>query len=195
VIYGLGKDPVSVTLPFNAVLKKIKNGRFTSTLFDLHIGDDSERVIPKEVQVDVVMDFPIHIDFLRLDRNTKVSVDVAVHFINEDTAPGIKRGGVLNIVRHEVELLCPSEAIPEFIEANLDGLDIGDSVHISNIALPEGVEPTIADRDFTIATIAAPSGGTDDDEDATDDEGAEGGEDEAGTESVAEDAGGDGSDD
>ena len=195
VIYGLGKDPVSVTLPFNTVLREINHGRFTSSLFDLQIGDTSERVIPKEVQVDVVMDFPIHIDFLRLDRNAKVEVEIAVHFINEESAPGIKRGGVLNIVRHDVELLCPAESIPEFLEADLAGLDIGDSVHISDIALPEGVEATISDRDFTIATIAAPSGGTEDDEDATDEEGVEGEEGEADTDGEAEDAGGDGSDD
>lgn len=172
VIYGLGKEPVSVTVPFNRVLKEFNTGRFTSTLFDLDMDGTTERVIPKDVQVDVVKDFPIHIDFLRVDRDAKVDVEVSVHFLNEDTAPGLKRGGVLNIVRHDVELSCPAESIPEFIEADLDGLDIGDSVHISDIDLPEGVEPTIADRDFTIATIAAPSGGVGDDEETED--GAEG---------------------
>ena len=173
VIYGLGKEPVSVTLPFNRVLKEVSTGRFTSTLFDLQIGNQTERVIPKDVQVDVVKDFPVHIDFLRLDRDAKVNVEVVVHFLNEDDAPGLKRGGVLNVVRYDVELSCPAESIPEFIEADLAGLDIGDSVHISDIALPEGVEPTITDRDFTIATIAAPSGGTEEEE--TDaEEGAEG---------------------
>ena len=187
VIYGLGKDPVSITLPFNRVLKEVNTGRFTSTLFDLEIGGDTERVIPKDVQVDVVKDFPIHIDFLRLDRNAKVDVEVVVHFLNEEESPGLKRGGVLNVVRYDVELSCPAESIPEFIEANLAGLEIGDSVHISNIDLPEGVEPTIADRDFTIATIAAPSGGTEDEAAAED--GVEGEEGETEAEGGAEDGG------
>lgn len=170
VIYGLGKPPVSITLPFNVVLKELKRGRLTGHLFNLDVNGTVERVIPRDVQVDVVMDFPIHIDFLRLDRNAQVEVDVPVHFLNEEASPGLKRGGVLNIVRHDVPLVCPAESIPEFIEVDLTGLEIGDSVHISAVPLPKGVTPGITDRDFTVATIAAPSGGVGEAEDAAEGE-------------------------
>lgn len=176
VIYGAGQDPLPITLAFNVVLKEVQRGRFMGTLFDIEVGSDKERVIPRDLQVDVVSDFPIHIDFLRISRDSRIDVDVPVHFQNEDTCVGLKRGGVLNIVRHDVELSCPADAIPEEIVIDLAGLDIGDSVHISEVDLPEGVTPTITDRDFTIATIAAPSGGVDEDEG---EEAAEGEETEA----------------
>jgi len=159
VIYGAGQSPVSVTLAFNEILKEVKKGHFLATLFDVEFDGGKERVIPRDLQVDVVTDFPIHIDFLRISADSRIDVEVSVHFINEDDCVGLRRGGVLNIVRHEVELSCPADSIPEELIVDLAGLDIGDSVHISGIALPEGVVPTIADRDFTIATIAAPSGG------------------------------------
>ncbi|MBI1180870.1 MAG: 50S ribosomal protein L25/general stress protein Ctc [Alphaproteobacteria bacterium] len=165
VIYGLGKPPVAITLPFNEVLKEQKKGHLSSHLYNLDVDGAVERVIPRDVQVDVVTDFPIHIDFLRLAADARVEVEVPVHFLNEEASPGLRRGGVLNIVRHDVELECPAESIPEFIEVDLTGLDIGDSVHISGIKLPEGVTPAITDRDFTVATIAAPSGGVGSEED------------------------------
>jgi large subunit ribosomal protein L25 len=166
VVYGLGKPPVAVTLPLNEVLKEQKKGRLSGHLYNLEVEGKSERVIPRDVQLDVVTDFPIHIDFLRLTKDARVEVLVPVHFLNEEKSPGLKRGGVLNIVRHDVELECPAEAIPEFIEVDLTGLDIGDNIHISNVKLPEGVTPGITDRDFTVATIAAPSGGVGSDDDA-----------------------------
>ena len=186
VVYGLGQAPTTISLAFNHVLKEVNTGRFANTIYDLQIGKDTERVIPRDVQYDVVNDFPIHVDFLRISRDTKVAVNVAVHFANEDDAPGLKRGGVLNIVRHEVELSCPADSIPEEIVIDLAGLDIGDSVHISSVSLPEGVESTITDRDFTIATIAAPSGGADDEEEVVDGEEGEGAE---GEEAAAEEGG------
>ncbi|MFN3232764.1 MAG: 50S ribosomal protein L25/general stress protein Ctc [Alphaproteobacteria bacterium] len=188
VIYGAGQDPLPITLAFNEVLREVKRGRFMGTLFDVEIGSEKERVIPRDLQVDVVKDFPMHIDFLRISRDSRIDVEVPVHFINEETCVGLKRGGVLNIVRHDVELSCPADSIPEEIVLDIEALDIGDSVHIGDVDLPEGVTPTIADRDFTIATIAAPSGGTDEDEDEAV-EGEEGAEEAEATE--GEDEGGD----
>lgn len=157
VIYGLGKSPVPITVSFNKIMREFNTGRFTNMLFDVKVAGDTERVIPRDVHLDVVRDFPIHIDFLRISRDTKLTVSVTVQFLNEEESPGLKKGGVINIVRHEIELSCPVDAIPEILEADLTGLDIGDSIHISGITLPEGVEPTISDRDFTVATIAAPT--------------------------------------
>ena len=193
VIYGAGKDPLPITLAFNEVLKEVKRGRFTGTLFDVEVSGDKERVIPRDVQVDVISDFPIHIDFLRISSDSRITVDVPVRFINEDDSVGLKRGGVLNVVRHEIELSCPADAIPGELVADLAGLDIGGSVHISEISLPEGVTPTITDRDFTVATIAAPSGGADEEEEAEAAEGLEGEEGVEGeeTEGEEEEAGGD----
>jgi large subunit ribosomal protein L25 len=166
VIYGMGKPPVSIALPFNVVFREVKRGRLAGHLFNLDVDGAVERVIPRDVQLDVVTDFPIHIDFLRIAKDARIEVDVPVHFLNDEASPGIKRGGVLNIVRHEIELVCPAEAIPEFIEVDLTGLDIGDSVHISAVTLPEGVTPAITDRDFTICSVAPPSGGVREEEEA-----------------------------
>ncbi len=159
VIYGLGKPPVSITLPFNVVQNEYNKGRLVGHLVNLEVDGKVERVIPRDIQFDVVMDFPIHIDFLRLGKDAKVEVAVPVRFLHEDASPGIRRGGVLNIVRHDVALVCPAESIPGHIDVDLTGLDIGDAVHINSVKLPAGVTPAIIDRDFTIATIAAPSGG------------------------------------
>ncbi len=120
----------------------------------IEVGGEDIRVIPKDYQLDPVRDFLIHVDFLRVGEGAELTLDVPVHFKNQLDAPGLKRGGVLNVVRHVVEMVVPADAIPEFIEVDLTGLDIGDSVHISAVKLPEGVTPTITDRDFTIATIA-----------------------------------------
>lgn len=159
VLYGGDKGPVAIRLRQTEVMKAYSAGRMRSHLAKIDVpGQDYlQPVIAREVQVDPVRDLPIHVDLMRVDENTRIDVAIPVRFKNEELSPGIKRGGVLNIVRHTVELYCPATAIPEFLEVSLEGLDIGDSIHISAFKLPEGVTPVIADRDFTVATIAAPS--------------------------------------
>jgi large subunit ribosomal protein L25 len=152
VIYGGGQDPKNVSMEYKILWQQHQAGHFLSTVYMLDVDGKKERVIPRDVQVDPVRDFPIHVDFMRVSKTSRIDVEVPVHFINEDASPGLKRGGMLNIVRHEIECTCPADAIPENITVDLTGLDIGDSVHISAIALPKGIAPTI-DRDFTIATI------------------------------------------
>src|SRR4029079_3685934 len=129
-------------------------GKFLSTIIDLDIDGTKQKVIPREIQLDPVKDLPLHVDFQRVGPGARIRVNVPVRFINEGLSPGLKRGGVLNIVRHEVEVTCPADAIPEYFEFNLEGLEIGRSVHISAVKMPEGVKPTIINRDFTVATIA-----------------------------------------
>ena len=158
VVYGDKKEPQLVSLGYVDMLQQVKTGRFLSTLVDLEVDGTTVRTIPRDVQFDPVRDFIIHADFLRLGAGARITVEVIVQFRNHEESPGIKRGGVLNVVRHEVELNCPADSIPEEIVVDLTGLDIGDSVHISSISLPEGAVPTITDRDFTIATIASPAG-------------------------------------
>ena len=153
VIYGAKKDPSLVSVQERLLNKLLHQGGFFSTLFDVKVDGKAERVLARDVQFDPVSDFPVHIDFLRVSAATSVHVEVVVHFLNEDNCPGLSEGGVLNVVRHEIEVDCPAGSIPEAIEVDLTGLEIGDSVHISNVALPENVKPTITDRDFTIATI------------------------------------------
>ncbi|MBI4723965.1 MAG: 50S ribosomal protein L25/general stress protein Ctc [Rhodomicrobium sp.] len=154
VIYGGEQGPANVALEYKLVWQHYQTGHFLSTVYLLDVDGKKERVIPRDVQVDPVRDFPIHVDFMRVSRSSRIDVEVPVHFLNEDASPGLKRGGVLNIVRHEVELSCPADSIPESITLDLTGLEIGDSIHISAVKLPKGVTPVIADRDFTIATIA-----------------------------------------
>jgi large subunit ribosomal protein L25 len=137
--------------------RELQKKAFYATLFDLELGSKKIRVLPRDVQFDPVSDRAIHADFLRVGAGTKVRVQIPVKFLNDTTAPGIKRGGVLNIVRHEIEFICDADNIPPLIEVDLDGLDIGDSVHISMVKLPSGIRPTITERDFTIASIAAPT--------------------------------------
>ena len=159
VVYGGGADPVAINLKFNELLKRLKDGRFLSTLFNLKVdGQDDVRVICRGVQRDVVKDLPIHVDFMRLNRSSRINLFIPVEFINEEDAPGIKKGGVLTIVRPEVELKVTAGDIPEQLTVDLSGLDIGDHVNISDITLPEGTRPMITDRDFVIANISAPSG-------------------------------------
>ena len=162
VVYGEKKDQLMFSLEARALRRELTNPRFYSTLCSLEIGGRSVRVLPREVQLHPVTDEPIHADFVYVSKGTAVTVEVPVLFLNEDTCPGLKRGGVLNVVRREVELVCPADAIPEKIELDLAEADIGDSLHYSHAIVPANVEPTITDRDFTIATIAAPSGGADD---------------------------------
>jgi large subunit ribosomal protein L25 len=181
VIYGDKQPPLTIALPYKEVTMKIHDGGFMTTIATIDVDGQKIRVLPKDYQLDPVRDFTMHVDFLRISKNTAVTVDVPVHFINEEESPGIKRGGVLNIVRHTVEVNCPADSIPDAFVADLTGLDIGDGVHISNITLPEGAEPTITDRDFTIATIASPAGLKSEDN-ATDEEEGEAIEEETTTE-------------
>ncbi len=154
IVYGGRGGPEMVTVNYREVWKQIETGHFLSTVYLLNVDGKKTRVIPKDVQFDPVRDFLEHVDFLRLAKDAVVEVGVPVHVVNEEGSPGLKRGGALNMVRHEIELSCPADAIPEFIEVNVAGMDIGDSLHISQVTLPENVTPTITDRDFTILTIA-----------------------------------------
>jgi len=158
VIYGDKKPPVTVSVAFKDALKSIYSGGFKSHVLDLDVDGTVHKVIPRDYQLDVVMDQPVHIDFLRVSGSSTITVEVHVEFINEEKSPGLKRGGTLNVVRHTVELIAPANAIPEAVTVDLSGTEIGDSLHISAVTLPKGVKPTITDRDFTIATVVAPSG-------------------------------------
>ena len=158
VIYGGEKEPQSVALDYNQLWKAVETGRFLSTLVEVEIGGDKVRAIPRDLQFDVVRNRVIHVDFLRLGAGQRISVAVPVHFSNHEASPGLKRGGVLNIVRHEIELYCPADNIPEQIEIDLAGWEIGGSIHISHVNLPSNLQPVISDRDFTIATIAGAGG-------------------------------------
>lgn len=157
IVYGGDKQPQSIAIERKLVWRQLETGHFLSTVYMLDLDGEKIRVIPRDIQLDPVRDFPLHVDFLRVSKSSRIDVEVMVHFTDEEKSPGLKRGGVLNIVRHTVELSCPADAIPESIEISLAGLDIGDSIHISAVALPANVTPTIADRDFTIATIATSS--------------------------------------
>jgi large subunit ribosomal protein L25 len=157
IIYGGGDDPVAINIPFNQLMKRLKSGRFLSTLFNMKVeGMEDTRVICRGVQRDVVKDLPTHADFMRLRRTSKVALFIPVEFIDEEECPGIKRGGVLTVVRQEIELVVTAGEIPEKVEISLAGLDINDHVSISHVTLPEGAKLTI-DRDFNIASISAPS--------------------------------------
>lgn len=164
VIYGDKQAPIAIALNTNEVTKRIHAGGFMTTVATIDVAGEKISVLPKDYQLDVVRDFTMHVDFIRVSANSTVTVEVPVHFINQDKCPAIKVGGVLNIVRHEVELHCPANDIPEFLTVDLEGHKIGDSLHISHVTLPAGVTPVITDRDFTIATLVAPAGGTTEDE-------------------------------
>ena len=157
IVYGDHKDPVAVQFDFNKLLTTLRAGRFMSTLWNLQVeGQDDVRVICRGVQRDVVKDLPIHIDFMRLRRTSKVNLFIPVEFINEDKCPGLKRGGTLVTVRPEVELVVTAGDIPDHLTVDLEGRQIGDTIHISDVTLPNGAKATI-DRDFVIANLAAPS--------------------------------------
>ena len=157
ILYGGNEDAMNITVERKAVWRQLETGHFLSTVYMLDLDGKKVRVIPRDIQLDVVRDFPLHVDFMRVSKSSRIDVEVLVHFVDEDKSPGLKRGGALNIVRHTVELSCPADAIPASIEFSLAGLDIGDSIHISAVTLPANVTSTITDRDFTIATIAASS--------------------------------------
>ena len=154
VIYGDNQTPQTINLDYNDLWRQYLKGHFTSTVFDLDVDGVHNRVIPRDLQVDPVRDLPLHVDFLRVGKDGLIRVGVPVRFINELLSPGLKRGGVLNVVRHEVEVTCPYDRIPAFFEIDVTGLEIGRSIHVSAITLPAGVAPVIKGRDFTIATIA-----------------------------------------
>ena len=158
VIYGAGQEAEAIALDFNEAKQLIFAGHFLTTVFEIEVDGRKTRALPRDYQLDPVKDLPIHVDFLRLAEGQRIRVEVPVHFINPEASPGLKRGGTLNVVRHTVELDVAADAIPASIDADLTGFNIGDSLHISAITLPEGAKPTITDRDFTVATIVAPSG-------------------------------------
>jgi large subunit ribosomal protein L25 len=170
VIYGDGQPAEIIAIDGNDLWKQFIKGHFTSSVFDIAVGDNRIRVIPRDVQVDPVKDHPIHVDFLRIGKDGVIRVSVPVKFTNHTLSPGLKRGGVLNIVRHEVEIFCPYDRIPAFFEIDLEGMEIGRSIHISSVVMPEGVKPVISNRDFTVATIA---GAKKDDEEAASAAGAD----------------------
>ena len=178
VIYGEKKGPESISIAINDITKLYNTGRILSTLLDVDIDGKKHRVIARDVQLHPVRDTILHADFLRLGKGAKIAVEVPVRFLNEETCPGLKSGGVLNVVRYTVELNCPADNIPEDIELDLIEASMGDSLHISEVTLPNGCEPVISDRDFTIATIAAPaairSDAAEDEAGAEDAEGEEG---------------------
>ena len=158
IVFGGDTEPLPINIPFNKLLQLLKAGRFKSTLFNLKVkGHDDVRVICRDVQRHTVKDLPTHLDLMRLRRTTKINLFIPVEFLNEDTCPGIKKGGVLSLVRPEVELIVTAGDIPEKITVDLAGLDVGDVITISSVTLPEGSKTTI-DRDFVIANISAPSG-------------------------------------
>ena len=158
VIYGDRKDPLSITLDANTFTKLMNQPGIFSQLLNVKVDGADNSVLTRDIQFHPVTDVPLHVDFLRVAKDAKIAVMVPVEFVNEEKSPGLKTGGILNVVRHEVELSCPATDIPESITVDLDGTTVGTSIHISAIALPKGVEPTITDRDFTVATIAAPAG-------------------------------------
>jgi large subunit ribosomal protein L25 len=158
VVYGDKKEPQNISFAYNELQQHVTTGRFMSTLVDLEVDGAVVRAIPRDMQFEPVRDFISHVDFLRLGKGARIHVEVPVHFKNHMESPGIKKGGVLNIVRHEIDLYCPADFIPDEILIDLTGLEIGDSVHIDAVKLPENVTPAIREKDFTIATIAAPAG-------------------------------------
>lgn len=188
VIYGAKKDPTRITIDPLVLRKNLEAGTFFSTVYEVKVnGSGSERVLPRDVQLHPVTDVPQHVDFLRVTSATKVTVEVPCNFVNEEESEGLKRGGVLNVVRYAIEVLCSVDNIPSEVVVDLAGTDIGDSLHFSQVSLPDGVEPTISDRDFTIATIAAPTIVEEETEGEEDEEGLEFAEGEGEGEAEGED--------
>jgi len=157
VVYGDKKEPLSVHVEEKALAKALSTGHFMNTVVMIDVGGKAHRTLPKDVQFHPVSSRPIHVDFLRIGAHSTVTVAVPVRFDNEEASPGLKRGGVLNVVQHEVELVCDASEIPDELHIDLTGLEIGDSIHISAVKLPKGAKPAIEDRDFTVATLVAPS--------------------------------------
>ena len=179
VIYGDKKSPVGITMESREVTRIVHQPGIFGRLLEIDVAGTKSTVLTRDIQFHPVSDNIMHMDFLRVSQSATVAVAVPVEFINDDKCPGIKIGGVLNVVRYEVELNCPATAIPEKITVDLDGVKIGDSIHISAIPLPDGVTPTITDRDFTVATLASPGGGVKNEEDEAEEGAEEAGDSEA----------------
>jgi large subunit ribosomal protein L25 len=158
VVYGGNEEPLAIHVEEKLLSKQLGTGHFFNSIVEIEVGGKTVRTLPKDVAFHPVTDRPLHADFLRLSANATVHVQVPVIFVNEAASPGLKRGAVLNIVRHELELVCQADKIPDDIAIDVTGLDVGASINISHVTLPEGVKSAITDRDFTIATIVAPSG-------------------------------------
>ena len=157
VIYGGKEEPTAIHIEERALVRQLGSGHFMNSIVMVEVGGKPVRTIPKDVALHPVTDRPLHADFLRLSKDAKITVQVPVVFANEEASPGLKKGGVLNVVRHDLELVCESDKIPDEIVLDVTGLDVGDSIHISHVTLPEGSVSAISDRDFTIATVVAPS--------------------------------------
>ena len=157
VVYGGKEEPLAIHVEEKELVRQLMTGHFFNSIVEVEVGGKKVRTLPKDVAFHPVTDRPLHADFLRLAKGATVHVNVPVVFINEEKSPGLKRGGVLNVVRHELELVCAADKIPDEITIDVTGFDVGESVHISNVSLPAGSESAITDRDFTIATIVAPS--------------------------------------
>lgn len=178
VVYGGNEEPLSIHVEEKELARQLGTGYFLNSIVEVEVGGKKLRTLPKDVAFHPVTERPLHVDFLRLAKDAKVTVGVPVVFTNEEASPGLKRGGVLNVVRHELELVCESDKIPDDITIDVTGLDVGDSIHISHVKLPAGSTSAITDRDFTIATIVAPSAlkseegdtGTDDGQEAAEGE-------------------------
>ena len=187
VIYGGKEEPTTIHVEEKELVRQLMTGHFMNSIVEIEVGGDKVRTLPKDVALHPVTDRPTHVDFLRLAKGGKIEVSVPVVFINEEESPGLKKGGVLNVVRHELELVCENDKIPSEIAIDVTGKEVGDSLHISELTLPEGSESAITDRDFTIATLVAPSALKKSEEEAADAEGEE----EEGAEGEATEDGGD----
>jgi large subunit ribosomal protein L25 len=158
VVYGAKEEPIGIHVEEKELVRQLGTGHFFNSIVEVEVGGKKVRTLPKDVAFHPVTDRPLHVDFLRVSKDAKVHVNVPVVFANEEASPGLKRGGVLNVVRHDLDLVCSPDKIPDDVVIDVTGLEVGDSIHISNVKLPAGVESGITDRDFTIATIVAPSG-------------------------------------
>jgi large subunit ribosomal protein L25 len=187
VIYGDKKEAIAIHVEERALNKLLGTGHFMNSLVQVEVDGKKTRTLPKDVAFDPVTDRPLHVDFFRLAKGAKVQVNIPVVFINEEESPGLKRGGVMNVVRHELDLMCDADHIPDQIEIDVTGLEIGDSIHISSITLPTGAVSSITDRDFTIAGVTAPSALKSSDDEA--EEGEEGTEEAEGEEAGGEEGG------
>ena len=174
IIYGNKNNPISISISERELKSELRRAGFFNRLCDLKLGEEKIRVLPQEISIHPVSEKTEHIDFLRVSENTKVTIQIPVKFINEDDCPGIKLGGILNVVRYTIEVSCPASKIPEEFIIDLTGLELGDSIHFSSIKLEDEITPTIADRDFTVASIVAPAALTSEEEKTEEDEEAEG---------------------
>ena len=184
IIYGNKENPVSISINENDLKAELRKAGFFNRLCDLKLGNENIRVLPQDIAIHPVTEKAEHIDFLRVSENTRVTIQIPVKFENEEECPGIKLGGILNVVRYSVEVSCPASKIPEEFIVDLTGLELGDSIHFSSIKIEEDIAPTISDRDFTIASIVAPAALTSEEEKADDEETGE--ETEEGTETTAD---------